>query len=126
MNINWLRASLPWMNILFSILYLKQVFLPGNEAQELNLGLVSYVPFMHLLWFCSSFFWNLFVNDKGFSKIFPSIFIIALVSVPIIILFISKDVYFSLPIFIGVLEPLKNKYLYKSLETKRMPQGFFC
>ena len=119
MNANILRTSLPWMNIFFSLLYLKQCLFPGNEAEVLNLKLVAYIPFMYVLWFCSAFFWNLFVNEKGLLKIFPSIFIIALLLIPVVILFISKDIYFSLPILLGVLEPLKNRFLYRSLETKQ-------
>lgn len=118
MNGRLLQYSLPWMNIFFSFLYLKQCFLPGSEAEVLNLQLVAYIPFMFLLWFCSAFFWNLFTNEKGISKIFPTVFIIALLLVPVGILFVSKDIYFSLPILLAVLEPLKNKYLYKSVETK--------
>lgn len=124
MNANLLRF-LPWSNILFSLLYLKQCFYPGVEAKVLNLQLVAYVPFMHLLWFCSVFLWTLFVNEKGYSKIFPSVFILALVFTPVVILFVSKDIYFSLPIFLGILEPLKKKYLYKTLETREDASRIF-
>lgn len=125
MTVNLLRTTLPWMNILLSLLYLKQCFFPGDEAKVLNLQMVVYIPFMHLLWFCSLFFWNLWINEKGYSKLFPTIFVIALILVPVGILFISKDIYFSLPIFIGVFEPLKNKFLYKNLENKRDSSRIF-
>ena len=113
-----LRSSLPWANVFFAILYLKQCFFPGQEAEVLNLRLVAYIPFMYVLWFCSTFFWHLFTNEKGISKIVPAIFVVALLLVPVVILLISKDIYFSLPIFLGILEPLKNRYLYGSMETK--------
>lgn len=121
MNYNLLRVALPWANIFLSILYLKQCLLPGREAEVLSLRFVAYIPFMYVLWFCSTFFWHLFTNEKGVSKLLPAIFVVALLLVPVVILFISKDIYFSLPIFLGVLEPLKNKYLYGSLETKDDP-----
>lgn len=119
MNYQTLRSTLPWINIFLAFLYLKQCLVPGNEADVLNLRLVAYIPFMYVLWFCSAFFWNLFTNEKGISKILPLVFIITLLLIPVVILFISKDIYFSLPIFLGVLEPLKNRYLYGSLETKQ-------
>jgi len=125
MGINLLRNTLPWMNILLSILYLKQCFFLGDEAKVLNLQMVAYIPFMHLLWFCSLFFWSLWVNEKGYSKLFPTIFVIALILVPVGVLFISKDIYFSLPIFIGVLEPLKNRLLYKNVENKQDSSRIF-
>lgn len=115
----------PWLNLVFSLIYLKECIVIGEEAKLLNLGTVVYIPFMLLLWFCSIYFWTLFLNEKGNSKIFTTVFMIALFFVPICVLIFSKNIYFSLPIFWGILEPLKNKYLHGSFETKDDLQKFF-
>ena len=117
MNTITIRHALPWMNIFFALLYLKECIIPGKEADALHLQMVAYLPFMYVLWFCSAFFWNLFTKEKGLSRIFATIFIIVLLSVPVGILLVSKDVFFSLPILVAVLEPLKNRFLFGSLET---------
>jgi len=117
MNTITIRHVLPWMNIFFALLYLKEYIIPGKEADVLHLKMVAYIPFMYVLWFCSAFFWNLFTKEKGLSRIFPTIFIIVLLSVPVGILLVSKDVFFSLPVLVAVLEPLKNRFLFGSLET---------
>lgn len=115
--LNILRSSSPWIYLLLALLYLKQCFLIGPEFYTLKLDFVLYTPFMQLFWFLSLYFWFLFINEKGISKIFFSIFLIALIFVPIFILFLTQDILFSLPIFIAAIQPIINNRLNGEMES---------
>ena len=66
-----------WINLLMSLLYLKECFKIGPEYNFLKLNFVVYNPFIHLLGFLSLYFWFYFINEKGLvGKVFFSIFII--------------------------------------------------
>lgn len=100
-----------------ALLYLKQCFFTGREFYALKLDFVLYTPFMQLFWFLSLYFWFSFVNEKGTGKIFFSVFLIALIFVPILILFITQDILFSLPIFIAAIQPIINNHLNGEVES---------
>jgi hypothetical protein len=123
------------LNLIISILYFKQLFIPGAEVAFLDTKAILLTPFV-LFHGLLGFIAYSTIQDKDFFsfkklkflEIVPvsmfTIIMLTFILSPLVFLEYKNGYKFALPFLITFLEPIKIKYVFKQDDTVLLQKNF--